>query len=821
MYKKTGRKALSFVLVIILVLSMFIGGCKRDNPGDPQSPGDPQPPNENVQSAAELSVALQAKYGQDQTVNYAEGILEIARDHQFTVNIGFNPFDLGFEKFDEIVGLYYDVDLTQTAPTRYRFASDDKRTFTLSPYDFCMLGLYPIGRVEYPYGSKEGTAALFERGPNADWGNIGTMYLATWVDLETGKALDKPKVQIVTVRGELDTPDLTVEVTDDGLVQFSWKSIKGAKAYYIVRIDRFEDGKPNAANLIGHTTDTKWSSARTNNSITSESSYINEDFKTFSISEDDWLNPAFVERYKDEYDPRDGAVANQYDERRSFCVIAVNETGTSMFSRMIDITLVASIAPYSFAFQMDFFSAEGSIKYVKGVTAMPSHRWIVMCNGVLSQRLVNYDFNAAKAETQRWYYERDDGSEKYDAVDVDVLIVPYTLDGTALKGTVVVSEYDKGNYKNQLKMIETRQESLRSKTGNVRRSLTLEEETTQPSEGSTGDNITIGTTIVTANSALSEYLALSMLSGATVVDISGFPEALNREYLINAWAEAFYQNPLILGVAEAVISRDGKTLYLAYEDDQATRERKQDEIIKEVDRVVSQIITGNMSPLDKEFAINQYLCDTVTYDFAALENAEQYNYTRVDSRFYDSFTAYGALINGVGVCASYSAAFKLLADACGLECVVVTGYLNGSLGHAWNRVNLGDGQWATVDSTNNDIDFMTNALLNVPDRYVATTLVEDDRWVMNSALPQYANEDNSNEYYLVKGLFFDQEFVVDEIVQQLSTNKIAIIRTDYTLTDEQFYEIGMKVAMATGNTDLAGMYWMGVMVFATDPTLLM
>ena len=64
------------------------------------------------------------------------------------------------------------------------------------------------------------------------------------------------------------------------------------------------------------------------------------------------------------------------------------------------------------------------------------------------------------------------------------------------------------------------------------------------------------------------------------------------------------------------------------------------------------------------------------------------------------------------MCASYSAAFKLLADSAGLESIVVTGYLDGSVPHAWNKVKLDD-EWYIVDATNNDNEMITNALLNL------------------------------------------------------------------------------------------------------------
>ena len=129
---------------------------------------------------------------------------------------------------------------------------------------------------------------------------------------------------------------------------------------------------------------------------------------------------------------------------------------------------------------------------------------------------------------------------------------------------------------------------------------------------------------------------------------------------------------------------------------------------EKVEEIVGGIISDGMTDSEKCHAINSYLCDNSYYDNDALENAEKYSFTQVDESFYDSFTAYGILIDGVGVCASYSAAFKLLADAAGLDSIVVTGYLDGSVPHAWNKVKLEE-NWYIVDSTNNDNEMIQNA----------------------------------------------------------------------------------------------------------------
>ncbi len=61
-------------------------------------------------------------------------------------------------------------------------------------------------------------------------------------------------------------------------------------------------------------------------------------------------------------------------------------------------------------------------------------------------------------------------------------------------------------------------------------------------------------------------------------------------------------------------------------------------------------------------------------------------------------TAYGALVNGSGVCESYAAAFYRLALECRVDCRIVSGLLiDGD--HAWNIVEL-DGVYYVIDATN-------------------------------------------------------------------------------------------------------------------------
>ena len=825
MRRKTKQRIVCCMLSCLLATSTIITGCSQDVAETPTVA------KQATQNSAAVAADLKDKYESTQANNYSDGEFEVPRDFEFLISYDFDPIESKMNEYPQIASLYYDAELTQPVPSTYDWASDDKKSYTISPWETPSSGLMAFKGMDYPYGETKDSDWLFYKGPNADWGNVGTLYLATQVDLTTGKKLDKPSVQVITLKGELDTPRLSLDMSNNGQVQFTWNKIEGAKAYYVVEFSTNDEGAIISRSVIGHTDKTAWSSESLEEAAKDSLSMMNSDFKTYYVSQDDWLSKPMAEEFGKKYDPADGAVISEPAENRLYAVLAVNEQGTSMYSNTKENKEIASLAPCVPAYNMEKLSDEGFSGYVKGVPMMPSHRWIVMCNGDLSQRIVNYDFDKAVTKEVTWYNETKSG--KYEAEAVDVIEVPYIVEGTLFAGTLVISEYDKDKWENQLKAIEERQESLRNKTGDVKREVVVEDEKDKPNDDdkkdkpepskgeSTGTEIVVEGKEVTANSALSEYLALHMINGEETVDLTAFPEALDQQYLADAWSEAFYQNPLVLGVSEVLVSRDGKALRFLYEDDQATRESKQEKLTQKAEQVVSEIISDSMSAREKEFAINQYLCDTVTYDDAALLNAEQYSFMKVDSEFYDSFTAYGALIDGVGVCASYAASFKLLADTAGLNSVVVTGYLDGTLAHAWNRVELENGQWATIDTTNNDIDILSNALLNAPDTAIATTLVEDDLWVMDSVLDQFSNESEDNEFYHVSDLFFNQTEVVNQLIDQLESNDTVVLRTDYALNDAQFYEIGGAVVEATGNTDLMGCYWMGVIVLTNDASTLL
>jgi len=110
-----------------------------------------------------------------------------------------------------------------------------------------------------------------------------------------------------------------------------------------------------------------------------------------------------------------------------------------------------------------------------------------------------------------------------------------------------------------------------------------------------------------------------------------------------------------------------------------------------VNTVLSEI-SADISDLDKEKAIHDYLCKNVYYNSEA--TVEDYSQTLHIPHYYD---AYGALCEQYAVCEGYSKAFQYLCYMVGINASQVSGNGNGGR-HMWNIVLI-DGVWYHTDVT--------------------------------------------------------------------------------------------------------------------------
>lgn len=120
------------------------------------------------------------------------------------------------------------------------------------------------------------------------------------------------------------------------------------------------------------------------------------------------------------------------------------------------------------------------------------------------------------------------------------------------------------------------------------------------------------------------------------------------------------------------------------------------------EEIVSKTIKPNMSDREKIKVLHDYLIDHAEYWYNPPGNT--YGYSRdewePDHDIIACLTAYGTLVKGKGVCASYAEALMFLLAHAGFE----SAYIGATViddGHAWTAVKL-DGKWYHIDATWND-----------------------------------------------------------------------------------------------------------------------
>ena len=209
--------------------------------------------------------------------------------------------------------------------------------------------------------------------------------------------------------------------------------------------------------------------------------------------------------------------------------------------------------------------------------------------------------------------------------------------------------------------------------------------------------------------------------------------------IINFLKESKVKNVVIIGGYNVVSKNVENIVSGKNKDPLATLNNKADEIIK-------SIIKPGMSDIQKEFAIHDYLVLNTKYDYD--------NYIK-GTVPYESYTPYGVLVNGVGVCQGYAEAAKLLFDKSGIESYIVFGEASSggsSGGHAWNIVKIG-GKYYQLDVTwddpvTDDTGFLRYDYFNLSDKEIS----KDHTPNAGQALPKC--NDNRYDYLREYNIYY-------------------------------------------------------------------
>jgi transglutaminase-like putative cysteine protease len=292
---------------------------------------------------------------------------------------------------------------------------------------------------------------------------------------------------------------------------------------------------------------------------------------------------------------------------------------------------------------------------------------------------------------------------------------------------------------------------------------------------------------VTSFSPDEQYIASQMIKGKYIINLNGhklFDEKDTRnervELLKDFILSANIQNPLILGVDSFVYNDVSQLLTVNYTYDLEEKKVIQDAVKEKVEEIAGEILKPGMSYIEREIAINNYLVSSIEYDKEAADQLIKYG--KVDEKYYNSFNAYGALIEGIAVCEGYSEAFKLLCDRAGIDCIIVTGELDG-VGHAWNRVRIND-KWYDVDVTNNDKEEMANSHINIPMAISDQYLQEDSYYITDDNFGELERGTSEQyEYYNYMGKYVEKDNIYDYILENIKKYDYVTFRTssDYTM----------------------------------------
>lgn len=279
----------------------------------------------------------------------------------------------------------------------------------------------------------------------------------------------------------------------------------------------------------------------------------------------------------------------------------------------------------------------------------------------------------------------------------------------------------------------------------------------------------------------------SLLNVEDETDISDYLTEYTSKDIFRIIDKIILETPQILYYQGCTYNSNG-VLELRYSKDKVTALTHLNELNQHVDLIIKKVIKSNMTDYEKELAIHDYIINNARYDTEGYKNA---------TLKPESYSAYGILVLGSGVCKGYSTAMKLMMDRVGIECSIVTGSSKDQ-SHAWNIVKI-DGDYYHVDLTWNDpitqdgTDMLSHNYFNLTDKELA----EDHFWDRSKHPPCTATKYN---YFFYNNIIIDnyQDFCVQ--IQDSLQNRIEEISFKVNDYNKDVYDIRSAVKKAFNET---------------------
>ncbi len=787
---------------LALVASMMFTGCGIGNDETTKN-------NENENTRTEQSVddnkfsgevnklygagdkvtleTIMERYG-SVTSNMAEPMYNMSEtekfDFKFATNIGYSSVSV-----NDLVTVHTDSACLK-----------DSELYTANTYVETEDGgsLLTVSPLSCPLGNQDNRDDYVDN--SYTWGNAPIYYIAIWYDMEAEELvkLEEPTIIPFTIQHKAAAPEVKGVVDSQGCFSLQWDKVEGASEYRV----------------YVYTGSSQWTGVSNDPINAAKSGYkqgnlvyintVDADTTTFKNFAGEGGNIVSMNRNVngDEY------VISQnpcvYGEYYVSAVVNGVESGFACAVPTCDLKI-----PYMPTKESDIL-----FKTYTDVSQLPATIEVVNIDGSITERNVIYTFKSVET-----YF--------------DGLFVPeyyYSIEGTALKGYVSMDVEDP-NYEfpetigegSQTGAIEP-EDDITSQPDNDIENVPEDndgdgsvvddhlEKTQEDIDNAKEQEIEIpeNVMIIFADSAEEEWVALHMAAGESEISLEAFPQLQTKEALLDVINKVYYQNPYVLGLYRYGYDYEAKILTVEYSYTKEEIKTRQAEIMEKADEIIAEVITEDMDEAQKQFAIYKYLEDNTRYDYDVLEKAEENNYKATnDGEMAESFNTYGIMVKGVGVCQSYAYTYKLLCRMAGVECDVVSGYMSGSLPHAWNTVKFSDG-WYQVDVTNNETStgipyILYNAATTTA---AASGYVEDDQYALNTDIEKYYSDNEEYEYYNANDLVAESMDEYQEIlVRELSEGEVFIsIRYEGEELSQEELINAIKEAyyMAAREDELAG-----------------
>lgn len=716
------------IIPLIAAAALILGGCEN-------SVGDVNFTEETAISEGSYAAVdgvtisdIKAKYGDNESDGGLVPLYNVAPDEEFDFKFGFD-FMEDYDAGEDYVTVHTDKRCLDES--RIYVNKDVEET-----EDGCLITISPMRAVLENNSDEE---EYFEN-DRPVWGNAPVYYIAVRYDTEADspKKLKKPVIIPFTVKHEVPAPEVRGVVDNQGRFSLQWEPVEGAEEY---RVYILTDGDiwTGDNNHPLHAAENGFE----NLSLLYETSVTDTYFDDFDGGGGN------IVVHKDRANGREYVIGQNYCVKGEYYVSAVVDGKESGFARSVPTAELQ--IPYK-------PTDESDIMYSRydDISKLPLSLDIINIDGSVTSRKVMYNFIMSDTYSEGW----------------QVPAYEYSVEGTAISGYVGM-DIDDPNFEYPETVGSISSAGFSEPRNNVRSVPDSDIDSEDTDEGdavyerlkkATEQHVENGDKAssaplndgvkIFADSPEEEWLAVNLAGGEKKISLEAFPKLQIYDELEDVFYKVYYQNPYILGVYSFSYDYGDMTLDVEYVYEKDEISAMQREIAEEAEKIISETINDNMTEEERRRAVYSYLESSAEYDDNALEYAKENNYIKTGENEYEyAFNTYGVIVKKTGVCQSYAYAYKLLCSMCGVECSVVTGYMDGSLPHAWNSVTI-DGERFQTDVTNNEKNsgipyFLYNSDIGTAE---ITGYTYNKLYELDEKTEDYFSDNSEYEYYHVNGL---------------------------------------------------------------------